>query len=179
MFAQVPGLRVVVPSSPADAKGLLAHALRCDDPVVFLEHRELLGVKGPVPEDDFELEFGQACVVREGRDVTVVAIARMVLLAVAAAEALAAEGSAVEVVDPRKSVGRTGRLLIVDETFAPCGIGAEIAAQIADAGFDSLDAPIRRLNGAFTPTPYSPPLEAAVVPSVDTVTKAIRDLLAE
>jgi 2-oxoisovalerate dehydrogenase E1 component len=190
LFAQVPGLRVVVPSSPADAKGLLAHALRCDDPVVFLEHRELLGIKGPVPENDYELEFGQARLVRQGRDVTVVAVARMVHLAAAAAESLAAEGIAVEVVDPRtvlpldtetiqQSVERTGRLLIVDEAYAPCGVGAEIAAQIADSGFDSLDAPIRRLNGAFAPTPYSPPLEAAVIPSVDTVIGAIHDLLKE
>jgi 2-oxoisovalerate dehydrogenase E1 component len=190
MFAQMPGLRLVVPSSPADARGLLTHALRCDDPVVFLEHRELLGVKGPVPEEDYELEFGRARLVREGRDITVVALARMVHLAMAAAERLATEGIAVEVVDPRtvlpldidtisQSVGRTGRLLIVDETYAPCGIGAEIAAQVTDRGFDSLDAPIRRLNGAFTPTPYSPPLEAAVVPSVDAIVEAIRDLLDE
>jgi 2-oxoisovalerate dehydrogenase E1 component len=190
MLAQVPGLRVAVPSSPADAKGLLTHALRCDDPVIFLEHRELLGLKGPVPEEDYELELGRARVVREGRDVTVVALARMVHLALGAAERLATEGITVEVVDPRtvlpldldtilQSVGCTGRLLIVDETYAPCGIGAEVAAQIADRGFDSLDAPIRRLNGAFAPTPYSPSLEAAVVPSLDAVIEAIRNLLDE
>jgi 2-oxoisovalerate dehydrogenase E1 component len=190
MYAQVPGLRVVVPSSPYDAKGLLTHALRCHDPVVFLEHRELLGVKGRVPAEDYEIEFGQAAVLREGCDVTVVGLARMVHLALAAAEQLAGDGIAVEVVDPRtvlpldietilQSVHKTGRLLIVDEAFAPCGIGSEIAAQLADRGFDDLDAPIRRLNGAFTPTPYSPTLEAAVVPSEEAVVRAIRELLEE
>src|SRR4029077_9650428 len=129
-------------------------------------------------------------VIREGKDVTVVALALMVSRALQASEQLARQGIAVEVIDPRtvapldcdtiaRSIAKTGRLLIVDETFAPCGIGAEIAAQIADRGFDDLDAPIRRLNGAHTPTPYSPPLEAAVVPKAQDIAKAIRDLLAE
>jgi 2-oxoisovalerate dehydrogenase E1 component len=190
MFAHFPGLRVVVPSTPYDAKGLLHHALRCDDPVLFLEHRELLSLKGPVPEEDYELPFGLAAVVREGKDVTVVALALMVQRALKACETLAAEGVAVELIDPRtvapldietiaRSVRKTGRLLIVDEAFTPCGIGAEIAAQISDRGFDDLDAPIRRLNGAHTPTPYSPPLEHAVVPSVDAIAQAIRALVAE
>jgi 2-oxoisovalerate dehydrogenase E1 component len=190
LFAQFPGLRVVVPSSPYDAKGLFTHALRCDDPVIFLEPRELLGVKGPVPEGEYEIPFGQAAVVREGQDVTVVALARMVRLAVEAAETLAKDGVAVEVIDPRTvapldtdtigaSVAKTGRLLIVDEAFAPFGIGAEVAAVIADRHFDALDAPIRRLNGVHTPTPYSPPLEAAVVPDGAAVVRAIRELLSE
>src|SRR5262245_3028074 len=190
LYAQVPGLRVVVPSSPYDAKGLLTHALRCLDPVMFLEHRELLGVKGAVPAEDYEIEFGRAAVVREGGDLTVVALARMVHLAVAAAEQLASDGISVEVVDPRtvlpldietilQSVRKTGRLLVVDEAYAPCSVGAEIAAQLADHGFDDLDAPIRRLNGAFTPTPYSPTLEAAVVPSAEAVVRAIRNLWEE
>ncbi len=190
LFAQFPGLRVVVPSTPYDAKGLLHHALRCDDPVLFLEHRELLATKGPVPEAPYELPFGKAAVVREGKDITVVALARMVPKVVEVAEELAKEGVSVEVIDPRtvapldtktigKSVAKTGRLLIADEAFAPFGIGAEIAAQIADRHFDDLDAPIRRLNGLHTPTPYSPPLEAAVVPDAAAITQAIRDLLAE
>src|SRR5438874_2426811 len=177
-FAHCPGLRVVVPSSPADAAGLLRHALRCNDPVLFLEHRELLTLKGPVPEGDYEIEFGKAAVVRPGSDVTVVALALMVQHTLKACEVLAQEGISVEVIDPRTvapldretilaSVKKTGRLLIVDEAFAPCGIGAEIAAQVTDHGFDDLDAPIRRLNGAHAPTPYSPPLEAAVVPNPD------------
>ncbi len=156
MYAHFPGLRVVVPSTPYDAKGLLHRALRCDDPVLFLEHRELLASKGPVPEQDYEIEFGKAAVVREGRDVTVVALALMVRRTLEACERLAAEGISVEVIDPRtvspldsdtilRSVHKTGRLLIVDEAFAPFGLGAEIAARVADAGFDDLDAPIRRL----------------------------------
>jgi 2-oxoisovalerate dehydrogenase E1 component len=190
LYAHFPGLRVVVPSTPYDAKGLLRRALRCEDPVVFLEHRELLGLKGPVPEGDYEIDFGQAAVVREGKDVTVVALALMVQHTLKAAAALEKEGVSVELIDPRtvapldvetilKSVRKTGRLLIVDETFAPCGLGGEIAARVIDEGFDDLDAPIRRLNGAHTPTPYSPPLEAAVVPNPESITQAIRDLMAE
>src|SRR5262249_26894517 len=136
LFAHVPGLRVAVPSTPADARGLLTRALRCDDPLLFLEHRELLNVKGPVPAADYEIEFGRAAVVREGRDVTVVALALMVHHALRACEELAAEGVSVELIDPRtvapldtetiaESVRKTGRLLIVDEAFAPCGVGAE------------------------------------------------------
>src|ERR1043166_3972478 len=190
IFAHVPGLRVVVPSTPRDAKGLLKTALNCDDPVLFLEHRELFSVKGPVPAEEYYLEFGKASVLREGKDVTVVALALMAHKAMKACETMAAEGISVELIDPRtvapldietilRSVAKTGRLLIVDESFGPCGIGAEIAAQIVDRGFDQLDAPIRRLNGAHTPTPYSPSLERAVVPDVENIAKAVRDLVAE
>ena len=190
LYAQFPGLRVVVPSTPADAKGLLHHALRSNDPVLFLEHRELMACKGPVPETVYEIPFGKAAIVREGRDVTVVALAFMVAQTAKACERLVQEGVSVELIDPRTvapldidtiagSVAKTGRLLIVDEAFAYCGFGAEIAAQIAAIGFDDLDAPIRRLNGAPTPTPYSPPLEAAIVPQVDDILQAIRDLVAE
>lgn len=190
MYSHFPGLRVAVPSTPYDAKGLLKRALTCDDPVMFLEHRSLLTIKGPVPEEEYQVEFGQGSVVREGTDVTVVAIAYMVHQTLKAREQLATEGVSVEVIDPRtlapldvdtilQSVRKTGRLLIVDETFAPCGIGAEIAAQVVDRGFDGLDAPIRRLNGAHTPTPYSPPLEAAVVPNPERIAAAIRELLEE
>lgn len=190
LFAQIPGLRVVVPANPADAKGLLKRALRCQDPVVFLEHRALLSLKGPVPEGDYEISFGQAAVVREGTDATVVALSIAVQHTLKACAALAQEGISIELIDPRtvapldtdtilQSVRKTGRLLIVDEAFGPCGIGAEIAAQIADRGFDELDAPIRRLNGAHTPTPYSPSLEKAVVPNPETIAQAIRELVAE
>jgi 2-oxoisovalerate dehydrogenase E1 component len=190
MYAHFPGLRVVVPSTPYDAKGLLYHALRCDDPVIFLEHRELLPLKGSVPEGDYEIPFGQASIVREGKDVSVVALALMLQRSLNATEVLGAEGVSVELIDPRtvapldvetilQSLRKTGRLLIVDEAFGPYGIGAEIAAQVSDQGFNDLDAPIRRLNGAHTPTPYSPPLENAVVPNVDAIVLAIRDLLAE
>jgi 2-oxoisovalerate dehydrogenase E1 component len=190
MYAHFPGLRVVVPSTPYDAKGLLKQALRSSDPVIFLEHRELLGLKGQVPDEDYRIEFGRASVVREGHDVTVVALALMVHHTKQICEQLAKEGISIELIDPRTvapldvetirhSVAKTGRLLIVDETFAPYGLGAEIAAQVADQGFDDLDAPIRRLNGAFTPTPYSPTLEAAVVPTPESIAQAVRDLMAE
>ena len=190
IYSHIPGLRVVVPSTPYDAKGLLTRALRCDDPVLFLEPRELMASKGPVPVESYEIEFGKARVAREGRDLTIVAIALMVQRSLAAAEVLAKEGVSIEVIDPRTvspldtatilaSVKRTGRLLIVDEAFAPCSLGAEIAARVADAGFDDLDAPIRRLNGAFCPTPYSPSLEKVVTPQVEDVVRAIRELLAE
>jgi 2-oxoisovalerate dehydrogenase E1 component len=190
MYAQVPGLRVVVPSMPHDAKGLLLRALRCDDPVLFLEHREILQTKGPVPTEDYEIDFGQAAVVREGRDVTVVALARMVHHTLSVCDELDRAGISVELVDPRtvspldeetilQSVHKTGRLLVVDEPPAPCGFGAEIAAQVARAGFDDLDAPIHRLTGAFAPTPYSPPLEAAVAPSPADIAAAIRRLMEE
>jgi pyruvate/2-oxoglutarate/acetoin dehydrogenase E1 component len=129
-------------------------------------------------------------VLREGGQVTVVALALMAHRALAAAESLAREGISIEVIDPRtvspldtesilRSVAKTGRLLVADEAFAPCGVGAEIAARIADAGFDELDAPVRRLNGAFTPTPYSPPLEQAVVPGIVDISRAVRELMAE
>jgi 2-oxoisovalerate dehydrogenase E1 component len=190
IFSHIPGLRVVVPSTPYDAKGLFTHALRCDDPVLFLEPRELMSLKGPVPDGSYEIEFGKARVLKEGRHATVVAIGSMTQRTLAAATELATEGISVEVIDPRTvspldtpsilaSVRKTGRLLVVDEAFAPCGLGAEIAAQVADAGFDDLDAPIRRVNGAFAPTPYSPALEMAVIPNVEVIANAIRALVNE
>ncbi|HMF18897.1 MAG TPA: dehydrogenase E1 component subunit alpha/beta [Gemmataceae bacterium] len=190
MYAHFPGLRVVVPSTPYDAKGLLIRSLRCFDPVLFLEHRECLSAKGPVPEEDYEIEFGKAAIVREGKDITVVALANMVRKTLEVCKRLEQEGVSVELIDPRtvspldsetilQSVHKTGRLLIVDEAFAPFGLGAEVAARVVEAGFDDLDAPIRRLHGAFSPTPYSPPLEKAVVPQSEEIERAIRDLLKE
>jgi 2-oxoisovalerate dehydrogenase E1 component len=192
LFAHVPGLRVVAPTTPRDAKGLLKAAIRSDDPVVYMEHRAVLSQRGPVPEPEADevIPFGSASVRRAGQDATVVGITHMVNHALAAAEALAADGIQVEVIDPRclapldvdtilASVAKTGRLLIVDEDYAPCGVGAEIAALVADRGFDDLDAPVRRLNSLHAPVPYSPPLEAAIVPTLEQVTQALRDLLAE
>ena len=188
IFSHIPGLRVVVPSSPYDAKGLFLRSLRCYDPVMFLEHRELMSLKGMVPDEPYEIEFGQAAVVREGSDATVVAISLMLHRSLAAAEKLAAEGVSIEIIDPRtvspldtdtvlKSVAKTGRLLIVDEECAPCSMAAEIAARIAEAAFRELRAPIRRLNGVFAPTPYSPPLEAAATPQVDDICRAVKELV--
>jgi 2-oxoisovalerate dehydrogenase E1 component len=190
MFAHFPGLRVIVPSRPYDAKGLFARALACDDPVIFLEHRELLTMRGNVPQEHYEIPFGKAALVREGTDVTVVALAQMVYRSLEAASVLADQGISVEIIDPRtvapldaatilESVAKTGRLLIVDETFSPFGLGAEIAAQIVELGFDELDAPIRRLHGGHTPTPYSPVLEKVVIPHVDDIVRILRDLVTE
>jgi len=187
IYGHIPGLRVVMPSTPYDAKGLMTRALRCDDPVLFLEPRELMASKGPVPAASYEIEFGKARRAREGKHITVVALGFMVPRCLAAAEELARENVSVEIIDPRTvspldtetilgSVAKTGRLLIVDEAFAPFGFGAEIAARVADAGFDELDAPIRRLNGVFAPTPYSPALEKAMIPQVGDIVKAMRRL---
>jgi 2-oxoisovalerate dehydrogenase E1 component len=189
-FVHQPGFRVVLPTTPRDAKGLLKTAIRSDDPVIFMEHRGLLNTKGLVPEEEYLTPFGEAAIAREGSDVTVVGIAIMVNRALEAAEQMAKEGISVEVIDPRtiapldlatilESVHKTGRLLVADETYAPCGIGAEIAAQVMERGFDDLDAPVHRLNGAHVPIPFSPPLEKAIIPDANAVVTAIRDLLAE
>ena len=143
-----------------------------------------------MPEEAYAIPFGQARIARPGTSCTVVAIGSMVSKTLDACNRLAAEGIDAEVIDPRtiapldtdsvlESVHKTGRLLIVDETFQPCGVGAEIAAQVVDRGFDDLDAPIRRLNGVQTPTPYSPTLEGAIVPNTDSIAQSIRDLMAE
>lgn len=190
IYSHIPGLRVVLPSNPYDAKGLMAHALRSDDPVLFLEHRELMQSQGLVPEEQYEIPFGQARVARPGSDVTIVALSLMVQHSIKAADLLATEGISVEIIDPRtvspldvdsilRSVAKTGRLLIVDEAFGPCGFASEIAAWVVDQGFNDLDAPIKRLHGAFAPTPYAPSLEKAVVPDVAQIVHAVRDLMQE
>src|SRR5690348_16175388 len=149
-------------------------------------------MRGPVPDADLDevIPFGTASVRRAGTDVTVVGMTNMVTRALAVAEDLASSGISVEVIDPRSlapldletvlaSVAKTGRLLVVDEDYAPCGVGAEIAAQVADRGFDDLDATVKRLNTLAAPVPYSPPLEAALVPTPASIAQAVRDLLAE
>jgi 2-oxoisovalerate dehydrogenase E1 component len=189
-FVNVPGFRVALPSNAYDAKGLFKSAVVSDDPVLFLEHRALLPLKCHVPEEEYYIPFGQAKVVREGTDATIVALTISVHKCAAAAEELAKEGMSFEIIDPRtvapldidtilESVAKTGRLLIVDENFGPCGIGAEVAAQVMDRAFDELDAPIRRLNGMHTPTPYSPTLEQAVIPTQEELVQTMRDLIAE
>ena len=190
IFAHIPGFRVALPSNAYDAKGLMQTALTGDDPVLFLEHKMLLNQRGHVPESDYTVPFGEANIVRTGKDATVVAFTVMVPRALKICDELAAEGFDIELIDPRtvapldmdtilESLRKTGRLLIVDETFAPCGIGAEISACVMERGFDDLDAPIARLNGAHTPTPYSPALEKAIVPDDAAIKQAILDLLAE
>jgi len=169
-FMHIPGLRVVMPSTPADAKGLLITAIRDDNPVAFLEHKLLYNTKGEVPEGEYTIPFGQADIKREGKDVTVVATARMVHYALNAAEKLAAEGIDVEIVDPRTlspldedtildSVKKTHKLVIVHEEVKLAGSGAEIAAMVAEQAFDYLDAPILRVAAPFSPVPFAPSLE--------------------
>jgi 2-oxoisovalerate dehydrogenase E1 component len=190
IFMHIPGLRVVVPVFPGDAKGLLKTAIRSDDPVLFLEHKKLMNIKGPVPDGEHYLPFGKASIVRQGSSVTVVGISYMVIKVLEAAEILEKENISVEVIDPRtlapldidtilESVSKTHRVLIVDEDYGPTGAGAEIASQVMEKGFYELDAPVRRVNGAFIPTPYSPPLEAAVVPNENSIAQAIRNLMVE
>lgn len=190
IFVHIPGIRVALPSTPYDAKGLMKTALTGDDPVLFLEHKLLLNKRGHVPEEEYCIPFGQAATIRSGSDATVVALTVMASKVLAICEELAQEGYDIEVIDPRtvapldidtilESVHKTGRLLIADETFGPCGIGAEISALVMENGFDDLDAPIARLNGVHTPTPYSPTLENAIIPDQASITRAIRDLLEE
>jgi 2-oxoisovalerate dehydrogenase E1 component len=190
VFMHLPGLRVVLPVSPADAKGLFKTSIRSDDPVIFLEHKKLMNLKGLVPDGEHLVPFGKASVVRQGKDLTIVGLSYMVVESMKAAGLLEKDGISAEVIDPRtlapldiatilESIAKTHRLLIVDEDFSPCGAGAEIAAQVMEQGFYELDAPVRRVNGAFVPAPYSPPLEAAVVPNPQSIAKAAHALLVE
>jgi acetoin:2,6-dichlorophenolindophenol oxidoreductase subunit beta len=188
-FAHVPGLKVVQPSTPFDAKGLLLSAIDDPDPVMVFEHKLLYKMKGDVPETAYRVPIGKAAVRREGRHVTLVATAIMVHRALEAAEALAQEGIEVEVIDLRtlrpldtetiiESVKKTSRLACVYEGVKTLGIGAEISAMIAESeAFDYLDAPILRLGGAEAPIPYNPMLEKAAVPQTDGVVSAVRNLV--
>ncbi len=188
LYTQMPGLKIVIPATPYDVKGLLKTAIRDDDPVMVFEHKGLYNTKGPVPEEEYTIPFGQAIVRREGSDVTLVATSRMVLLALEAAETLADEGISAEVVDPRTlvpldkktilaSIRKTNRVVVVDEAFSPCGVGGEIAALAADEAFYHLDAPIKRIHSLSVPTPSSPPLEKAVVPSLEQIVTTVREVM--
>ena len=185
MLWNCPGLQIVLPSSPRDVKGLLKTAVASDNPTVFIDHSLLFNVKGEVPEDDRPIPFGKAEVKRKGSDVTVVATSLMVQRSLAAAERLAREGIDVEVVDPRTlvpfdfdaimaSVEKTRRVVVVDECHQSCGVAAEIVARIAEAGFDKLKAPIRRVVRLDVPVPYSIPLEEAISPTEERCVEAIR-----
>jgi 2-oxoisovalerate dehydrogenase E1 component len=189
LLAHIPGLSVVMPSTPADTYGLLRAAIQDPNPVVFIENRLLYGMKGPQPPSDYILPIGSSAVVRPGTDITVVSVSRMVHEAIAAAECVAGEGISIEVIDLRTvapldmapildSVHKTGRLLIAHEAVVPFGIGAEIAATVAREGFWDLDAPIQRVGAAATPPPYAPDLERAWLPDRDDITDAIRRLAA-
>jgi len=189
LLAHIPGLTVVMPSTPADTYGLLRAAIQDPNPVVFIENRLLYGLRGPRPPADHVLPIGVSAVVREGSDITVVSVSRMVHEALAAAEALAAEGISVEVIDLRtvapldlgpvlESVHKTSRLVIAHEAVVPFGIGAEIAAVVAREGFWDLDAPIQRVGAAPTPPPYAPDLERAWLPDREDIAETIRRLAA-
>jgi pyruvate dehydrogenase E1 component subunit beta len=184
MFAHVPGLLVAVPSTPADAKGLLKAAIRDDNPVIFIEHETLYGMRGEVPENGEPLRFGEAAVRREGTDVTIVGISRMAVIAERAAERLSAEEHVeAEVIDPRTlrpldldtitdSVKKTNRCVIVEEGWPHGGVGANLAALIQEQAFDWLDAPVQRVTGADVPMPYSKALEQAAMPHEEHVVRA-------
>lgn len=187
-FTHVAGLKVVMPATPADAKGLLTAAIRDDDPVMFIEHKLLYRTKGPVPEGEHVVPLGKADVKREGRDLTIVTWSREVLFALEAAAKLANEGVDAEVVDLRSlvpldkeailaSVRKTRRLLVVHEAIKRGGYGGEIAALVAEEAFDDLDAPPRRLAGIETPIPYAPHLERGVVPQVEDIVRVAKELV--
>lgn len=190
LLAHIPGLSVVMPSTPADTYGLLRAAIQDPNPVIFIENRLLYGMKGPQPPADHLVPIGTSRVVREGSDITVVSVSRMVHEAIGAAEALADDGISVEVIDLRtvapldtapilESVAKTSRILIAHEAVVPFGIGAEIAAVVARDAFWDLDAPIERVGAAATPPPYAPDLERAWLPDRDDIAQAIRALAAE
>lgn len=179
-----PGLKVVVPSTPYDAKGLIKTAIRDDNPIVFMEPRPLANVKGPVPEEEYLLPFGQAQVVREGSDCTVVALGYQVKMALEVAEALAGQGISLEVIDPRslvpldietiiQSVRKTGRFVEVDEDFIRCGVGAEVGFQVQELAFDALKAPMQRV-APRAPSPASPVLNREVMPSPEKIVEAVQ-----
>lgn len=184
-----PGIKVAMPSTPADAAGLLRSAIRDDNPTMVIEHKQLYVVKGEVPDDpDFMIPFGKANIVREGSDVTVIATHTYVHKAVEVAERLAAEGISVEVIDPRtlvpfdtetvvNSVKKTGRAVVVHEAHKTAGVGAEIAARIMENAFEYLDAPVIRLGAMQCPLPFNLGLENAVVPQPDDIYNAVRRTL--
>ncbi len=189
IVTSVPGLKVAIPSNAADAKGLLTRAIRDDDPVVFFEHKALYTRKGEVPDGDYEIPFGEAALVREGEDATVVAIARMVNFAEKALDGLAESGITCDLIDPRttspldldtilESLEGTGRLVVVDESTPRCSIASDIAGMVAQEGFDLLKAPVQMVTAPHTPVPFARELERAFVPSPNDIAAAIKKVVA-
>ena len=187
-FVHVPGLKVVVPSEPADVKGLLKAAIRDDDPVVFFQHKRLFAQSGPVPDGEYIIPIGRADVKRPGRDITVLTYSRMTYHSLEAAERLAADGIEAEVVDLRtlkpldfdtitRSVQKTHKVLIAHEAWRTGGFGAELAARIGEELFDELDAPVTRIGAQDVPIPFSPVLENTVLPQVEDIVNGIRKVL--
>jgi pyruvate/2-oxoglutarate/acetoin dehydrogenase E1 component len=188
-FAHIPGLKVVTPSTPYDAKGLLKSAIRDDNPIIFLEHKALYFTKGHVPSEEYLIPLGQADVKRVGTDVTVVGVHTMALKALEAADEMKTEGISIEVIDPRSifpldidtivdSVKKTGRLVVAHEAYQRAGIGAEIAIQVMERAFDYLDAPIERVAGANCPVPYATNLERLAIPGKEEIVGAVRRTVA-
>ena len=187
-FAYFPGLKVVMPSTPADAKGLLKSSIRDDDPVIFIEQERMYGLKGEVPDDEnFTIPLGVADIKREGTDATIVARSLMVPAALKAADALQQEGVSCEVIDPRtirpldidtivESVKKTNRVVVAEESHPFCGVGAEISSEITERAFDYLDAPVRRVSGADVPMPYAKNLENLAIPGVEQIVAAVREV---
>ena len=189
LFTHIPGLKCVVPSTPYDAKGLLIQAIRDDDPVMFFEHKLLYSLEGEVPEESYTLPFGEANYVREGDDVTIVALGRMVHKASEASDELAKDGIGCEIIDPRttspldedtilESVEKTGRLVVVDEASPRCNMATDISAIIAQNAFGSLKAPIKMVAPPHTPVPFSSVLEDLYIPDAGKVGAAVRDVMA-
>jgi len=187
-YANVPGLKVVSPSNPYDAKGLLKSAIRDDDPVIFMESEQMYGDKGMVPEEEYLIPIGRAEVKREGKSVTLVSYNKMMKITLAAAEELAKEGIDAEVIDLRsirpldhqtliQSVRKTNRMVVVDESWPFASVSSEIAYRVQKDAFDYLDAPVWRINGADVPMSYSMPLVAAYLPSVDKVVRAVKEVM--
>jgi pyruvate dehydrogenase E1 component beta subunit len=187
-FAYFPGLKVVMPSTPADAKGLLKSAIRDDDPVIFIEQERMYGIKGEVPDDiDFIVPLGVADVKREGKDATIVARSLMVPVALKAAEELEKQSISCEVIDTRtirpldigtiiESVKKTNRVVVAEESHPFCGVGAELASEITERAFDYLDAPVKRVSGADVPMPYAKNLEDRAIPGVEQIVAAVREV---
>jgi pyruvate/2-oxoglutarate/acetoin dehydrogenase E1 component len=187
VFTHMPGIKTVVPSTPADAKGLLTSAIRDDDLVVVFENKMLYAMSGEVPEGEYAIPLGKADIKREGTDVTIVAISRMVHQALAAADALNADGISVEVIDPRtlspldeetilQSIAKTHRLIVVDEDNPRCSVATDIAALAADKAFTELDAPIKLVTAPHTPVPFSPPLEQFYIPSPERIVATVQEI---
>ena len=188
MFAAIPGVKVVVPSNPYDAKGLLNAAIEDDNLVVFSEDKTLLGQKGEVPEEHYKVEIGKANVVREGSDLSIVAIGKMVAVALETADQLAESNVSVEVIDLRSvspwdkdtvlnSVKKTGRLIVIDESNPQCNVAGDVASVIGDIGFDYLDGPIKKITAPDTPVPFAANLEEAYIPNTDKVLDVASELI--
>lgn len=190
LFTSIPGLKVIVPSTPYDAKGLLLAAIEDQDPVIFFEDKTLYNMTGDVPEEYYTLPIGKADIKRKGADVTIVAVGKQVHTALQAAEHLSLRGIEAEVLDPRSlspldeeavlsSIEKTNRLVIVDEANPRCSIAADIASLAADKGFDSLDAPVKKVTAPHTPVPFSPPLEDLYLPTPEKVVNTVLEMLGE